>query len=712
MGGAGARRLYLVCLLHAWAAGAFTVGSDGWTVLTPRPDSLVIYVSSSGGNNSNAGTSAAAPVRTIAEGMLRLRSGFPDHLLLKRGDVWNEAFGFWSKSGRSAAEPMVVASYGPSPARPRVIADNEPGLRGLDHPVNYFAFTGIHLQIANRPSSLAPTGIRWLSPTRHFLIEDCLIEGFSTNVVVQGFFGPIEDFRIRRSVVVDAYDTGTLSQGMYCENVDGILIEECLFDHNGWRPGIAAPSIFNHNVYLHAGTRNLVATGNIFARASSHGLQARAGGTVENNLFLRCPVSLSYCYVLGGSEPTAGGIAGRVHGNVMTEGNDILDKPRGIGMQVGNIDPARGAEITNNFFLRNASAQPYGAAIELQAGNGLGVHKTLIQDNVCYGYNAGLTAEGETDKYSLTQVRHNCFMPLDTYSFVVHHRFELQGSRISYLDNIYNSPRVANSWFRANLILYSIDGWKILSQDMTGVVNDGGFPDPSRSVQSYSALQGFPATVAGYLTEARKQSRQSWRPACATEAVVDYLRVGFGGTPTVEYTLTTATQGSGSIALSPASATYGAGQVVTCTATPHPGHRFLYWEGDLLGALANPVQLLMNSDKTIRAVFVSLAEPLYSITLTVLGLGDVNLSPPGNAYPLSTEVTMRAVPRYESLGNRFMRYEGDVTGTTKVKSVTMSAHKNVTAVFEGVDSVKAFSRTGILVLVLGIAGIAWWWFRK
>src|SRR5690606_38167079 len=113
----------------------------------------------------------------------------------------------------------------------------------------------------------------------------------------------------------------------------------CVFDYNGWKEAQFTQTIFNHNVYIHAECSNLVARGNIFSRSSSHGLQARPGGIVENNLFIRCPVACSYGYVLGGSDPTLGGVGGRVDGNVFVEGNDIDDKPRGIGLQVGNISP-------------------------------------------------------------------------------------------------------------------------------------------------------------------------------------------------------------------------------------------------------------------------------------------------------------------------------------------------------------------------------------
>src|SRR6185295_2311577 len=96
-----------------------------------------------------------------------------------------------------------------------------------------------------------------------------------------------------------------------------------VFDHNGWLDGVSGgdPTSFNHNVYLRADNTDVVVVGNVFAHASSHGLQARAGGRIENNLFLDNPIGMSFGLV-NGSPATAGGVSGRVSGNVFAGGGD------------------------------------------------------------------------------------------------------------------------------------------------------------------------------------------------------------------------------------------------------------------------------------------------------------------------------------------------------------------------------------------------------
>src|SRR5262249_40883447 len=95
--------------------------NNGWTVFTPSTDPKIIYVSSSTGNNANSGLSANAPVKILSNGVSLLRNGYPDWLLLKKGDTWtNEVLGVpFALNGRSSQEPMLISSYG-SGARPKI----------------------------------------------------------------------------------------------------------------------------------------------------------------------------------------------------------------------------------------------------------------------------------------------------------------------------------------------------------------------------------------------------------------------------------------------------------------------------------------------------------------------------------------------------------------------------------------------------------------
>lgn len=286
--------------------------ANGWTEFEPSPDARIVYVSSSVGSDFNSGLSTSSPVRTISKGISLLRPGCPDRMLLKRGDVWtNETLGYWNRQGgRSQAEPMLISYYGdPNDPRPLLRTGGESGAKidGVNSPgspnhrrVDYLAIIGLHFiahtydGTATDSWGIRPAGIRWTAGSDSILIEDCLIEGYATNIAVMDSYGiSINNVVIRRNVLVDAYAVSAdaldaRAQGIYTDGINGLLIEENILDRNGWKEGLpnAEPTIYSHNMYIQYGNWNVVIRGNISARASSHGLQARPGGIVENNLFI------------------------------------------------------------------------------------------------------------------------------------------------------------------------------------------------------------------------------------------------------------------------------------------------------------------------------------------------------------------------------------------------------------------------------------------
>jgi hypothetical protein len=51
--------------------------------------------------------------------------------------------------------------------------------------------------------------------------------------------------------------------------------------------------------------------------------------------------------------------------------------------------------------------------------------------------------------------------------------------------------------------------------------------DGNRTVESDMASLGEEATLEAFITEAKAQSRQNWRPAYTAAAVNDYVRQGY-----------------------------------------------------------------------------------------------------------------------------------------------------------------------------------------
>jgi len=140
------------------------------------------------------------------------------------------------------------------------------------------------------------------------------------------------------------------------------------------------------------------------------------------------------------------------------------------------------------------------------------------------------------------------------------------------------------------------------------------------------------------------------------------------------YDLTTSVTGQGSINLIPIGGNYQASTQVTLTATPSQGWQFDHWSGDLSGS-TNPINIIMDADKSVTAVFTQIQ---HSLTVNTTGQGSVALNPTGGTYNEGTQVSLTATP---DSGWQFDHWEGDLTGNTNPAQITMDADKSVTATF-------------------------------
>ena len=90
--------------------------------------------------------------------------------------------------------------------------------------------------------------------------------------------------------------------------------------------------------------------------------------------------------------------------------------------------------------------------------------------------------------------------------------------------------------------------------------------------------------------------------------VVGVLTLGclFGCTPS-QYSLTITAGGGGATDPAPGTYTHGKGTSVSVTATANAGFTFGHWEGDASGS-GNPVTVIMDTDKSLAAVFMAQSE--------------------------------------------------------------------------------------------------------
>lgn len=523
--------------------------SAGWTVITPSSDSRLVYVSSSSGNDQNGGRSPANAVASLKRAEALARDGSPDEILLKRGDVWNAAFPRWTKSGRSADEPMLIGTYG-NGNRPLINTGYTASAFSTDgsKPVNDLVIQGLQFQSTVRnPASpgfdSATTGrrysgLRWYAPTNSLLIEDCSFRFYSDNLDIEGLNGPVGNVTIRRSTSLDSYSTAYHSQGLYAYNVDGLTIKQSVFDHDGWNEQIsgAGQTGYNHDIYLASTATRVVIRDNVIANASNNGLLARGGGDIEGNLFLNNPSAIAY----GGaaaSDSAAGGVQGAIIGNVILGDRSLGNMPYGYGISIANTAPGTPTLVANN--LITGDTQHAKPALTLSAEpstknpqDTVGINDLIIENNVINGWFRAISTDGSLQNqgsglwaYNDVSFRNNVLQMSSEY--LVRHSNPYDPATETWSGNQYDDRTPGGQWFLLGSKLLTPSKW-LAQVDSAGTIGPMQFPDDSRTATTYDATLGGAGTIASFLAAERQQSSDHWNPQYLASAVNAYLQAGFG----------------------------------------------------------------------------------------------------------------------------------------------------------------------------------------
>lgn len=526
------------------SGGAGGSGGSGppqieWTTFKESADTQKVYVSSADGDDANDGSAPDKAVKTLAKGISLLRDGMPDWMLLKRGNVWLESLGEWKKSGRSSTEPMVVMTYGDDEARPILKTGAMSGITAIAGPLGHLAFVGLHFYAHTRDPEIADymganggPGIQWLASSDDLLFEDLLVQSYAiSNIQLKA---SMSNVRVRRSILVDAYSINDNAQGLYAEDVSGLLIEENVFDHNGWNThpslmGFAPPTVNNHNLYVQVTCDDVTIRGNLSTRAASHGIQARAGGNVTGNLILENPVGLAFGLVPDSWDPKAGGVKGTVAGNVIRDAGDVdASNPGGIGIQLGNIQSAM---VDDNILAHDASMAASSIAIDIRRKLSPQVadekvQNLTIQNNIIYDWRGGIRFS--TSALVGVKIQNNDVQQRVRPSELVNYFGASFSPETTYAGNHWNSMASAGDWFIIGAMNQSYDQWLVTSGEKGATNSVVLYTDTDRNLASYSQTLGKEATFAAYMTEVRKQSQKNWRVEYVTKTPIAYIRQGFG----------------------------------------------------------------------------------------------------------------------------------------------------------------------------------------
>jgi hypothetical protein len=519
-------------------------------------------------------------------------------------------------------------------------------------------------------------GMFLLGPISNMLIEDCSLQYFRTGISIQAVpaWGSPNGVTLRRTVLADQYvqsfDSAghyVTSEGIYAEGVNNLVMEENIFDHNGWMdPAFgnfgAFASIYNHNAYINDGCSNVTVNGNIFANGSSHGLQLRSGGWATNNLFLNNPIAMSFGYENGHEKP--GGVFGEISGNIIYGARDISGQDRGWGLEIGNLTPKAnggGTVVKNNIYAGyTIDGQP---AIQLSTGSNtvnpetaVGINDLTIQNNIVYGWTRGVYINpgfnlGGTGRWGFKNVQwlNNEFQQVNATP-IINHGPNLKAGVETWNGNRYDIQGADN----ANTQYYLVKGssltlaqWQAQVEPTAISSMTGGpitYPDPTRSPASYNATKGGAATTDDFMSEARKLSSRFYRTAYTAAAVNDYMKAGFAGQRNDAFAPT------GQLIASNITAAGGASQTFTITWIDDNQINFSsIGNGDVLvtgpggySQAATLVSANANADGSVVAAIYSVAAPsgawsaAANGTYTVSAQAGQVLDKSGNSTPAAS----------------------------------------------------------------------------
>jgi len=377
----------------------FPLDENGWSIIKPQQDSRLIYVSSTGGNDSLARAYSLqeiiepdrplidiVPFKTIGNALKLIRDGYADWVLLKKGDEWLLNKDISLPSGRATNEHTVLTSYGSAEQRPLIKTGVTTALVLRDGR-HFVSVIGIEFYANQRdPDSSDFVGwenvkrpIGFLSTTfsdserdaESIHLEDNVFNFYANNVQFSGERNQ-KNIVVRRNQLLNAYSVNSHSEGMFAR-IASMLIEENLFDHNGWyqqnyeqlnATDKGQATYFNHNAYL-GEMMDTVIKGNIFSRSSSIGIKLTANGdttrqinsvkskniVIDDNLIIEGEVAIS----AGGNKDFNNGYRWKnmtIINNVMVRIGHSKPTRRGLGWHVDAND-WDGGTIEGNYLLCN-----------------------------------------------------------------------------------------------------------------------------------------------------------------------------------------------------------------------------------------------------------------------------------------------------------------------------------------------------------------------
>ena len=541
---------FLVSLAVAHTSwSGVSLNADGFHDVTASADSRTLYVSSTGSDATGDGTSAH-PWATIAYAYSHLvngvemgvRDGYPDQILLKRGDTFTAPSLGWGKSGRGATEPMLLGAYGTGD-RP-IVLGTDGGAIIFQGANPRFIFVQ-SVEFAPNAGSNIGNGIYRIGNCDTITLEDVYIHGFQFNLQFQENQSTdnLNSITLYRCVVADSSPGLGYGSGMLAGHCNDLVIDQCAFIGNGWANGSGTRSMFNHNFYLYGHCNRVTIRDTIVANGSYLGISCNSNyGSLLNNLIVGNCVGIN-----ARTQNTL------VEGNIVTEceytnaldgGANDADSC-GINMAAAMPETAAFNQygpltVRNNIVMGPCVPLSFNSpwyskpAIKFHDRDLWDSRESrVLTGNIVYNWEGPCVLVENRGDVIPSQVSGNTFWA-NNGAYGARPIFDFQQSsnptQFSFSGNKYYRSDAGGTWFSNNGAARTAAQWVANWSESGATTTSPVFSDPTRTVGTYAASVGLTGTRAAFLAAARANRRGSWNSNYTASAATAYIRAGFGGT--------------------------------------------------------------------------------------------------------------------------------------------------------------------------------------
>jgi hypothetical protein len=495
----------------AFTASAITNGSlvdaDGWMTSDygTSSNAVTIYVSSTRGSDTNAGT-IAAPVATIAKAWTLLPSSSASRVRFLRGDTFTFSVKPPQKWGveNQPDQPLIFEDYwydytgsGTDPGT-RPIIDGTNGGKVL---LGYnFGGTYQGGSVYLRRLHLIAAKLDSLIGMERFVVSDCLMDD-SAWTPNGDYTRRIKEAVCHRTSIFNSYVVaaeGNRVQGIHTHNTNHSLVSESVVDHCGYRelPPNEIRDIFNHNAYFQTGGTEVMVWGSWITRGGSHGLQIRGGGGAAYNMMTGNAIA-----------GFVGMRGGYIRKNVVLHSDDLVNvaspgRGQGLSLIQGYAESPLAGVCEFNIAAHHRGTQPlaFEASHDVQY-NGRVMRAMLFRHNTAYEHGIPFRASG-TEGVAV-DVYQNIFCgdSTDAESHHVYYIFTSVAS-LAWLttnDNVlaHKQPALGNPIYAFPLTpkSHTFATWQALGYDVDSVVYPAGtaptFVNGEFGLPEYAAAQGL-----------------------------------------------------------------------------------------------------------------------------------------------------------------------------------------------------------------------------